>query len=87
MSIFAAVPWKAVASAVPLLADLVFRSDISCAAEKEQKEIEALKAQLKTIDSEINSLYKAAKILLAGLIVVFLVAVSALIVGIVAMSN
>jgi hypothetical protein len=87
MGFFGAVPWKTAASVIPLLVDLVFKTRCSGNGEKEQKEINELKAQIKTLDSEIGSLYKGLRIIIAGLCVVFLIAVAALIIGIIAVSK
>lgn len=86
MGFFGAVPWKAVANAVPLLADILFKARCSGNEEKE-KEINELKAQIKTLDSEIGSLYKGLRIVAVGSFVVLLIALAALIIGIVAVSK
>jgi len=86
MGFFGAVPWKTVASVIPLIAETVFKAKSSGNAEKD-KEINELKAQIKTLDSEIGSLYKGLRILVAGLCVVFVIAVAALVIGIIAVSK
>jgi hypothetical protein len=88
MGFFAAVPWKSLAGAVPLLIDLMFKSRVvSGDAEKEQKEINELKAQIKALDSEIASLCKGLRIIITMSCVVFLIAVAALIIAIIAVSK
>jgi hypothetical protein len=87
MGFFGAVPWKAAASVIPLLVETVFKVKNSGGLDKEQKEIDELKAQVKTLDSEIGSLYKGVRLIVAGLCIVFVIAVAALIVGIVALSK
>ena len=87
MIFFRSVMWRAFVKVIPLLVDIVFNVRGSAGIEKDQKDIGELKAKLKTFDGEIDSLYRGLRILIVGLLVVFLVSVSALVVGIIAVSK
>ena len=87
MSLFGLVPWKAFTQVVPLLVDIVFKVRGNSGIEQEQKEINELKARIKALDGEINSLYKGLRILIVGMLVTLLISISALVVAIIAMSR
>ena len=87
MSLFGSVPWKAFTQFIPVLVDIIFKVRGDDGTEKEQKEINELKAKMKTLDAEINSIFKGLRVIIVGILVIFLVSVSALVVGIIAMSK
>lgn len=88
MSIFAAIPWKAVAAAVPLFTDIFLKAKgIQSEGEAQRKELLELKARMETLDSEIGSLYKGLRIVLIFLAATFLVAVTALVIAVLAYNN
>ncbi len=87
MGLFGLVPWKAFTQVVPLLVDIVFKVRGNSGLEQEQKEINELKSKVKALDGEIGSVYKGLRVLIVGMLVTLLVSVSALVVGIIAMSR
>jgi type IV secretory pathway component VirB8 len=87
MGFLGAVPWRAAASVIPLIVETVFKTKCSGGSEQELKEINELKAQVKTLESEIVSLNKGVRLIIAGLCVVFVIAVAALVIAIVAVSK
>ena len=87
MSLFGSVPWKAFTQFIPVLVDIIFKVRGDGASDKEQKEINELKAKIKTLDGEINPIFKGLRVIIVGILVIFLISVSALVVGIIAMSK
>lgn len=85
MGLFGLIPWKTFTQVVPLLADIVFKVKNSGDIDKEQKEINELKASLKTLDGDMSALYKGMRILIVGMLVIFFISAAALILGIIGM--
>jgi len=87
MGLFGLIPWKAFTQAVPLLVDIIFNVKAGGELEQEHKDIAEIKARLKTIEADACSIYKAMRVLIVGMIVAFFIAISALVLAIVALAK
>ena len=87
MSLFGLLPLKAFTQFIPVLMDVIFKARGGGGTEKEQKEIDELKAKMKVLDADISSIFKSLRVIIVGMLVIFFISVSALIVGIIAMSK
>jgi len=81
------IPWKAFTLAVPVLADIVCRVKGGDDMEKGHKDINELKAKALKLEAEMDSLYKALRVIIVVLPVLAVISISALVIAIVAVSK
>ncbi|MHB9155852.1 MAG: hypothetical protein ACYC5N_09230 [Endomicrobiales bacterium] len=86
MNIFRFISWKAVAGVMPILLE-VFKHAKEYVGGGENPEIEELKQRVKHLQFEQESIFRFIKTAVACLVILFIISLSALVLGIIALSR